>query len=235
MSRRPLWRGDEAASAPQLKCQYSPHENNDADGEGPAWLIDRQSSGVRRRVTRSPAATVSHGCDHCYAMTLAKRLKAMGSAKYQLDRYPRTSGPGFGVNTHPAALAEPHLREVPAAVRFLFCEPLLGPLAGSRPRRHWLGDRRRRVRSLVPADGTVACTRRPSRLPASLGGVLLQTTGRTPQAENSTAGHYAVRNGRRTPSRTTKTAKPRSSPITRTGGDTLRATRRRQEQHSDAA
>jgi protein gp37 len=26
---------------------------------------------------------ISPGCDNCYALTLAKRLKAMGSAKYQ--------------------------------------------------------------------------------------------------------------------------------------------------------
>ena len=154
---------------------------------------------------------VSAGCDHCYAMTLAKRLKAMGSAKYTNDGDPRTSGPGFGVMVHPQSLDEPyqwrlprvvfvnsmsdlfharvpiefirdvfdvcrdtprhtyqvltkrslrlrrvaemlewppnlwmgvsienadalfrvdHLREVPAAVRFLSCEPLLGPLNG---------------------------------------------------------------------------------------------------------
>ncbi|SKG68462.1 phage Gp37Gp68 family protein [Mycobacteroides abscessus subsp. bolletii] len=144
-------------------------------------------------------------------MTLAKRLKAMGSAKYQNDGDPRTSGPGFDVTVHPQALDEPvkwrsprtvfvnsmsdlfharvpisfirdvfdvchatpqhtyqvltkrslrlrriadkldwppnlwmgvsvenadalfrvdHLREVPSAVRFLSCEPLLGPLDG---------------------------------------------------------------------------------------------------------
>ncbi|WP_111511148.1 DUF5131 family protein [Mycobacterium kyogaense] len=154
---------------------------------------------------------VSLGCDHCYAMTLAKRLKAMGSAKYQNDGDPRTSGPGFDITIHPQALDEPmrwrtprvvfvnsmsdlfharvplgfirdvfdvcrdtpqhtyqvltkrslrlrrvadkldwpsnmwmgvsvenaavmpridHLRAVPAAVRFLSCEPLLGPLSG---------------------------------------------------------------------------------------------------------
>ena len=50
---------------------------------------------------------VSAGCDHCYAMTLAKRLKAMGSEKYQTDGDPRTSGPGFGVMVHPQALDEP--------------------------------------------------------------------------------------------------------------------------------
>jgi protein gp37 len=153
---------------------------------------------------------ISAGCDHCYALTLAKRLKAMGAPKYQADGDPRTSGPGFGVTVHPPALLEPYrwsghrvvfvnsmsdlfhariplsfvrdvfaviaatpqhtyqvltkrsrrlrriaatldwppnlwmgvsveaesalyriddLRAVPAAVRFLSCEPLLGPLA----------------------------------------------------------------------------------------------------------
>ncbi len=154
---------------------------------------------------------VSEGCDHCYAMTLAKRLKAMGADKYQNDGDPRTSGPGFAVTIHPDSLAVPQrwraprtvfvnsmsdlfharvpfgfirdvfdvmaatprhryqvltkrsvrlrriaekldwpdnvwmgvsventetlyrvedLRQVPAAVRFLSCEPLLGPLTG---------------------------------------------------------------------------------------------------------
>ncbi|MFC4375742.1 DUF5131 family protein [Nocardia halotolerans] len=152
---------------------------------------------------------VSVGCDNCYAMALAKRLKSMGAEKYQNDGDPRTSGPGFGVTIHPSALDIPrrwraprvvfvnsmsdlfhaqvpiefihdvfdvmretpqhtyqiltkrslrlrriaeridwpanvwmgvsvenadqqiridHLRSVPAAVRFLSCEPLLGPL-----------------------------------------------------------------------------------------------------------
>jgi len=154
---------------------------------------------------------ISAGCDHCYALTLAKRLKAMGSAKYQTDGDPRTSGPGFGVTIHEDTLVAPFrwrnprlvfvnsmsdlfharvptefvqqvfsvmaatpqhtyqlltkrstrvrrlasqlpwppnvwlgvtvedaaalgrvddLREVPAAIRFLSCEPLLGPLTG---------------------------------------------------------------------------------------------------------
>lgn len=154
---------------------------------------------------------VSDGCTNCYAMTLAKRLKAMGSPKYQADGDPRTSGPGFDVTLHPDALTVPYgwrsprvvfvnsmsdlfharvpldyvrrvfevmadtpqhtyqvltkrarrlrqvapklqwpanlwmgvsvetarelprvddLRQVPAAVRFLSCEPLLGPLEG---------------------------------------------------------------------------------------------------------
>jgi protein gp37 len=51
---------------------------------------------------------ISPGCDHCYALTLAKRLKAMGSAKYQVDGHPPTSGPGFAVQTHPDALTVPY-------------------------------------------------------------------------------------------------------------------------------
>ena len=50
---------------------------------------------------------ISAGCDHCYALTLAKRLKAMGSAKYQTDGDPRTSGPGFGVTIHEDTLVAP--------------------------------------------------------------------------------------------------------------------------------
>ena len=154
---------------------------------------------------------VSAGCDNCYALTLANRLKAMGAPKYQNDGDPRTSGLGFGVTVHPASLTIPtrwraprmvfvnsmsdlfharvpfsfiqdvfavmaatpqhtyqvltkrstrlrrladrlewpdnvwmgvsiedeahtgradDLRQVPAAVRFLSCEPLLGPLHG---------------------------------------------------------------------------------------------------------
>lgn len=51
---------------------------------------------------------VATGCDNCYALALAKRLKAMGAEKYQNDGDPRTSGPGFGVTVHPTALGQPH-------------------------------------------------------------------------------------------------------------------------------
>jgi protein gp37 len=50
---------------------------------------------------------VSPGCDNCYALSLAKRLKAMGASKYQTDGDPRTSGPGFGVAIHESALRVP--------------------------------------------------------------------------------------------------------------------------------
>ncbi|MFK4070534.1 DUF5131 family protein [Streptomyces sp. NPDC029674] len=59
---------------------------------------------------------LSAGCDHCYALTLAKRLKAMGSAKYQNDGDPRTSGAGFGLTLHPDALVVPYGWKSPRTV-----------------------------------------------------------------------------------------------------------------------
>lgn len=49
----------------------------------------------------------SPGCDNCYALTLAKRLKAMGQPKYQNDGNERTSGPGFRLTVHPDTLDAP--------------------------------------------------------------------------------------------------------------------------------
>lgn len=49
----------------------------------------------------------SPGCDHCYALRMAGRLKAMGNIRYQIDGNPRTSGPGFGVTCHPDVLQAP--------------------------------------------------------------------------------------------------------------------------------
>jgi protein gp37 len=50
---------------------------------------------------------LSRGCDNCYALALAKRLKAMGQPHYQRDGDTRTSGPGFGVDLHPDTLLAP--------------------------------------------------------------------------------------------------------------------------------
>lgn len=50
---------------------------------------------------------VSPGCDNCYALTLAARLKKMGSPAYQEDGDPRTSGPGFKLTLHPDRLDQP--------------------------------------------------------------------------------------------------------------------------------
>jgi protein gp37 len=50
---------------------------------------------------------VSPGCDNCYALSMAKRLKAMGSPRYRKDGDSKTSGPGFGLTMHPDALDQP--------------------------------------------------------------------------------------------------------------------------------
>lgn len=50
---------------------------------------------------------VSVGCDNCYALRLAGRLKAAGSRRYQVDGNPKTSGPGFGLTLHWDKLDQP--------------------------------------------------------------------------------------------------------------------------------
>lgn len=59
---------------------------------------------------------ISRGCDHCYALTLAKRLKAMGQPRYQRDGDPRTSGPGFGLSLHEDVLDLPMSWKKPRTV-----------------------------------------------------------------------------------------------------------------------
>ncbi|MFF3109348.1 DUF5131 family protein [Kitasatospora sp. NPDC057904] len=59
---------------------------------------------------------VSSGCDNCYALALARRLKAMGAAKYQADGDPRTSGPGFALTLHRDALTVPYGWKSPRTV-----------------------------------------------------------------------------------------------------------------------
>ena len=59
---------------------------------------------------------VSAGCDNCYALTLARRLKAMGLAKYQNDGDPRTSGPGFALTLHEDTLNAPYRWRAPRLV-----------------------------------------------------------------------------------------------------------------------
>lgn len=58
----------------------------------------------------------SPGCDHCYAAALAKRLKAMGQPKYQVDGDPRTSGPGFAITAHTDMLSIPYRWRAPRTV-----------------------------------------------------------------------------------------------------------------------
>ena len=80
-----------------------------ADGSGIEWT----------EATWNPTTgcdRISPGCDNCYALTLAKRLKAMGNPKYQEDGDPRTSGPGFAITEHPTALDIPHRWSSPRVI-----------------------------------------------------------------------------------------------------------------------
>ena len=59
---------------------------------------------------------VSAGCDHCYALAFAGRLKAMGQPRYRADGDPRTSGPGFGLTLHPDLVDLPRRWRTPRHV-----------------------------------------------------------------------------------------------------------------------
>jgi len=76
---------------------------------GPRDLVDIQTT----TGTFIAAGLATH---NCYAMTLSKRLKAMGQAKYQNDGDPRTSGPGFGLTLHPDALDIPRTWSAPRVI-----------------------------------------------------------------------------------------------------------------------
>jgi protein gp37 len=60
---------------------------------------------------------VSEGCVNCYALALARRLKAMGNPRYQIDGNPKSSGPGFGLTLHEDVLPLPLTWRSP---RFVF-------------------------------------------------------------------------------------------------------------------
>lgn len=79
------------------------------------WTHRGDSIGVTWNPTTG-CDKVSAGCDNCYALTMAKRLKAMGQAKYQNDGDPRTSGPGFGLTVHEDMLTLPYKWRKPRTV-----------------------------------------------------------------------------------------------------------------------
>ncbi|TMR91490.1 DUF5131 family protein [Nonomuraea basaltis] len=56
---------------------------------------------------------VLSGCDHCYALMLAKRPKAMGGPKYQTDGNACPSGPSLGLALHLDALRLPYRWRAP--------------------------------------------------------------------------------------------------------------------------
>ena len=85
---------------------------------------------------------ISPGCDNRYAMTMAKRLKAMGSPKYQNDGDPRTSGPGFGVSMHPESVLEPILKW-PRTSRIAFLDSMSDVFHAESQPSSWAGSLRR--------------------------------------------------------------------------------------------
>jgi protein gp37 len=106
---------------------------------------------------------ISPGCDHCYALTLARRLKAMGQAKYQHDGDLRTSGPGFGVTVHEAALEEPLRWRTP---RMVFTASM-GDIGHARVPRSFAA-RMWAVMALTRRHTFQVLTKRPKRLAAML-------------------------------------------------------------------
>jgi hypothetical protein len=106
---------------------------------------------------------ISPGCDNCYALTLAKRLKAMGSAKYQNDGDPRTSGPGFGVTVHDDAITEPLRWRTPRTVFLNSMSDIAHARVGRRAQaRIWA------VMALTGRHQFQVLTKRPKRLAAIL-------------------------------------------------------------------
>jgi protein gp37 len=106
---------------------------------------------------------ISPGCDNCYALTLAKRLKAMGQAKYQQDGDPRTSGPGFGVTMHGDVLEEPLRWRTP---RMVFVNSM-SDIGHARVRRSFVA-RTWAVMALTQRHTFQVLTKRPKRLAVML-------------------------------------------------------------------
>jgi protein gp37 len=67
---------------------------------------------------------ISPGCDLCYALRMAVRLKAYHNPKYQNDGDPRTSGPGFGVTEHPDVLDAPFTQPGWGGRKFVFVDSM---------------------------------------------------------------------------------------------------------------
>jgi protein gp37 len=104
---------------------------------------------------------ISPGCDGCYAMMMARRLKAMGSSKYQNDGDPRTSGPGFGVTMHPDSVLEPIFRW-PRSSRMAFLDSM-SDVFHARVSVDFLG-RIFATMALTPQHTYQVLTKRPNRM-----------------------------------------------------------------------
>lgn len=102
---------------------------------------------------------VSPGCDNCYALTLAKRLKAMGNPRYQNDGRAPSSGPGFAVTLHPDKVEEPLRWKKPHVV---FVNSMSDLFHASVPRA--FVDRMLRTMEATPQHIYQVLTKRPARM-----------------------------------------------------------------------
>ncbi|MEM9134314.1 MAG: phage Gp37/Gp68 family protein [Actinomycetota bacterium] len=108
----------------------------------------------------------SPGCDNCYALTMAGRLKAMGQPKYQNDGDPATSGPGFGVTCHPDELERPQRWRKPRTVFVNSMSDLFHPDVPT----EFLRDVWMTMHDAVRRGHTFQIlTKRPQRMAAALG------------------------------------------------------------------
>lgn len=104
---------------------------------------------------------VSPGCDHCYALTMAGRLKLMGQAKYQRDGDPKTSGPGFGLTVHLDVLMAPVRRRKPTTYFVNSMSDLFHPEVPDEFLRRVWG-----TLSVTPRHTYQILTKRPQRMAA---------------------------------------------------------------------
>lgn len=127
--------------------------------------VDRGDSQIET-VTWNPTTgcdVVSPGCDHCYALAFARRLKAMGNPGYQHDGDPRTSGPGFRLTLHPQRLEHPLRWRSPQLVFVDSMSDLFHPRIPDGFLAEVLEVMRR-----TPRHTYFALTKRPARMAAAL-------------------------------------------------------------------
>jgi protein gp37 len=133
------------------------------------WTAGDDGSPGRVWNPTSGCDRISAGCDHCYALEMARRLKAMGQPKYQNDGHPRTSGPGFALTVHPDTLTAPLRWRKPSRV---FVNSM-SDLGHARVRAEFLA-RVWATMAAAPQHTYQILTKRPERLQRTLTGPSFQ-------------------------------------------------------------
>ena len=110
---------------------------------------------------------VSAGCDHCYALALAKRLKAMGVARYQSDGDPTDLRAGFRCIATPGGPGRTvRVALTPGCLRELDERSIPRPGTASLRARCLRCDRRYSPAHLSGANQKIAPAAAPGRAPA---------------------------------------------------------------------